>query len=290
MHDLTVFIPTFNRSDFLENTLRINLSMINTIRPIINLVVLDNASTDSTFDVCKKYGVNYIRNDCNIGLQGSFKKILKYSYSKNIPVLIISDEDVIDPRFLSRMSEIQCQPNSVIIGGYNNVHGRDDKARRNKFTLKGWSDLDIMYHGLISGYIFNISEKKLLDRVLKLIEPRNLFPHYAMMMKGINWTCSGVPTCFTLFQDTKTHLYDEWESKSHHLSHQSIYLYESFIFENYITDKDLKNYLKNLHMVSTIYNLKYNTNSKMGLLILLKYLFTTKPHLIIKYALRYLGS
>ena len=55
---LTIAIPTYNRCDLLEKTLR-NVFSQEWIEKV-EVLVVDNASTDNTSEMIKKYNVRYI--------------------------------------------------------------------------------------------------------------------------------------------------------------------------------------------------------------------------------------
>lgn len=65
---ITICIPTSNRSDLLNQALQ-SVAM-QTIKPF-EVLIVDNASTDNTQDIVKKYdiyGFRYIRNSTNVGM------------------------------------------------------------------------------------------------------------------------------------------------------------------------------------------------------------------------------
>lgn len=88
--DISIVIPTFNRSDFLDKSLEIHLPICKTYN--INIYIFDNSSSDSTCDVvskwmCKYDNLIYICNDSNIGSNANFKKALLYPDSKYVWLL-----------------------------------------------------------------------------------------------------------------------------------------------------------------------------------------------------------
>lgn len=63
----------------------------------VEILILDNASTDETRDVVKKYAehkfLKYIKNDENIGADNNFKKAISLSSGKY--VWIFGDDDLV---------------------------------------------------------------------------------------------------------------------------------------------------------------------------------------------------
>ena len=50
---LTIAIPTFNRANYLNKSLECIVSQLNAFSNV-ELIVIDNASTDETYKVCQK--------------------------------------------------------------------------------------------------------------------------------------------------------------------------------------------------------------------------------------------
>lgn len=72
-------LPVFNGSEFIEKTLN---SIANQSFKDYTLIILDNASTDSTFEICARFSqtdsrIKIIRNEYNIGAVNNFIKVAK---------------------------------------------------------------------------------------------------------------------------------------------------------------------------------------------------------------------
>lgn len=102
---LTIAIPTYNRSNYLDLCLKRIFEEIETLsinnRCLVKVYVSDNASTDETHNVISKYAVKYfdfitiVVNDSNIG---GDRNIVQCYESANTPyVWILGDDDVILP-------------------------------------------------------------------------------------------------------------------------------------------------------------------------------------------------
>lgn len=99
-HDvlLSICIPTFERSALLEQSLRSILGQFP--EDAVEIVVLDNASTDQTREVVEAAQgqhrcVRYIRNDVNIGLDRN--AIRAIDEARGEYVFLFSDDDVLLP-------------------------------------------------------------------------------------------------------------------------------------------------------------------------------------------------
>lgn len=102
---LTIAIPTYNRSRFLEQ-------LLNSLAPQVRgearveLIVSDNASTDDTQEVIMRFqqqGLQFIasRNEVNIGGDANIHRCFELANSKY--VWIIGDDDVVGPNAISKV-------------------------------------------------------------------------------------------------------------------------------------------------------------------------------------------
>ncbi|MEA5113412.1 MAG: glycosyltransferase [Geobacteraceae bacterium] len=78
---LSIVIPTYNRSEFLDHCLQVHIPLAKTYN--IRIFVFDNASTDATAEVVrnriKEYPlIDYHCNESNIGPDRNFERALKY--------------------------------------------------------------------------------------------------------------------------------------------------------------------------------------------------------------------
>lgn len=95
MIKLSICIPTFNRSQFLKICLA-NLEK-QIISNQIEVIVIDNASSDNTIDVVTSFeskipNLKYFKNDINLGYTGN--QIKCYEYSTGLYTAFLSDDDV----------------------------------------------------------------------------------------------------------------------------------------------------------------------------------------------------
>lgn len=87
---LSIVIPTYNRADFLDYCLEVHIPLARAHN--IQIVISDNASTDSTEMVVNKHLkeyplIKYCRNDTNIGPDKNFECALKYPQAEYIWLL-----------------------------------------------------------------------------------------------------------------------------------------------------------------------------------------------------------
>lgn len=97
---LSIVIPTFNRSNYLDNQIEWAIASINGNWDEVELVVCDNASTDGTIEVCSKWkkrlGLNLkvFRNDKNVGLVKNCLLAIERAGAKY--VWLVGDDDPVD--------------------------------------------------------------------------------------------------------------------------------------------------------------------------------------------------
>lgn len=94
-YQLTIAIPTYNRSEKLKNTLERVLNYIEGLA--VELLVSDNASTDDTFlivqELKKNSNISYYRNEENLGFDGNFLNCL--SNAKGEYIWLLGDDDIV---------------------------------------------------------------------------------------------------------------------------------------------------------------------------------------------------
>src|ERR1039457_2701650 len=101
---VSICIPTRNRAALLRRCLSLVLPQI-PAKPV-EVVVIDNASTDQTTDVVQEFlpkypGLRYFRNPANLGYSGGQAKCVEYSRGKYTAILC--DDDVYAPNAIETM-------------------------------------------------------------------------------------------------------------------------------------------------------------------------------------------
>jgi len=95
----SVTIPTYNSAEYLEETL---LSVLNQGlgEDEIEILVIDNCSTDGTADLVRRVGkgrVRFFQNESNIGINGNFNRCVKMA--KGELVHLLNSDDTVNPGF-----------------------------------------------------------------------------------------------------------------------------------------------------------------------------------------------
>lgn len=92
-HKVDVIIPSYNYGHFLDEAIE---SVLSQSYENFCLTIMDNASTDDTADVVKKWQkkdgrVNYVRNEKNLGFHGNVEKGLSVTFAKYVAILPADD-------------------------------------------------------------------------------------------------------------------------------------------------------------------------------------------------------
>lgn len=106
---LTIAIPTYNRSPFLEESLKRICFQLKGYEDLVELLVSDNCSSDNTMHVIKKFqnegtAIIYNRNSVNRGMDGNFVYCFQNATSKY--VWILGDDDYLVEGTLVRILEL----------------------------------------------------------------------------------------------------------------------------------------------------------------------------------------
>jgi glycosyltransferase involved in cell wall biosynthesis len=112
---VSVVLPVYNGDNFLVQTLDAILAQEFTD---FELVICDNASTDQTSAICRRYvdldaRVTYHRNSHNIGMTGNFNKVIALAQGEYIK--IAAHDDMIAPEFLKACVAVLDQHPDIIL-------------------------------------------------------------------------------------------------------------------------------------------------------------------------------
>ena len=93
---LSICIPTYNRAEILNNTLNSIITDVD-FDSRIEIIISDNASTDHTYDICKRFtkiysNIHYYRNSENI-IDENFTKAL--SYGSGLYLKLLNDSIIL---------------------------------------------------------------------------------------------------------------------------------------------------------------------------------------------------
>jgi len=100
MADITIGMPVFNDLDFIEESLACILNQ--TFRDFV-LIISDDASTDGSGEICRKYAekdtrIKYIKHEINIGISRNMQFLLSIAETEFF--MWAGDDDLYDPNFI----------------------------------------------------------------------------------------------------------------------------------------------------------------------------------------------
>jgi glycosyltransferase involved in cell wall biosynthesis len=116
MLKVSIIIPTFNRENYLPQTIE---SALNQDYPNVEVIVSDNASTDNTEESVKKYDADsrfkYFRNEKNLGMVGNQRRgLFKYS-SGDWGLVLDSDDYLCDNSYISKAVRLIEENKNVVL-------------------------------------------------------------------------------------------------------------------------------------------------------------------------------
>lgn len=188
---LSFTIPTFNRANYLNDLLSQLIPQCDELNEaklkLIKIIISDNASTDNTQEIIKKWQRPYlknIRNSKNIGGDPNFIECVKKSQGQYI--WICGDDELLCPNAIEKvLSIIQTESPALIIASdkaYNPRLQTNSLFANYQEFLSHFSNIDPYYplsHTLISTNIFkrNIYNESIATMRL----PTNYAHMYAIM-------------------------------------------------------------------------------------------------------------
>ena len=123
---LSVCLPTYNGVNYLAQAIE---SILNQSYVDFELVICDDASKDSTFELLQKYAVNdkrirLYRNEHNIGLFANYNKCLAYASADLIK--LFAQDDLLSPTALERCIDVfEREPDVVLVSVARNLINSD---------------------------------------------------------------------------------------------------------------------------------------------------------------------
>jgi len=114
---LSIIICTYNRIDLLQKCIT---SLLPQLNEKVELIIIDNNSTDNTQDICQNYAFQY--NKINYIFEG--KKGLSFARNKGLVVsnaewiLFLDDDTIAFPDLVDRALVITNQDKFACVGGY----------------------------------------------------------------------------------------------------------------------------------------------------------------------------
>lgn len=158
---LSVCIPTYNRANYLPTCLDSIVSEFknNEVFNKVEIVIADNASTDNTTEIVKKYqekysNIIYFRNERNIGFDRSFTKLIEKATGKYC--LSIGDDDAFFEGALPLILE-KIKGSNIPFFSLN-FWGYDSELKNPVLPHPNFKISKDIYYNRLSDYIKSIKE------------------------------------------------------------------------------------------------------------------------------------
>ena len=126
----TIAIPVYNREVMVRDAIE---SALLSDRQDIRVLVIDNCSTDSTYEVAKSYctdpRLDVVRNDSNLGLFGNFNRCLELSTGQCVCILCSDDRH--RPGFIEKAIEaMEANPSAGLLTGHHRMIDKEGNFLR----------------------------------------------------------------------------------------------------------------------------------------------------------------
>ncbi len=143
---LHVLMPTFNRADLLDQTLRQVLNQ-DCDESLWKLTVIDNASTDKTKEILKKYSnlnnnFEFIINPRNVGLFGNLNNCIDFAETQKF-MIIHSDDSVVENFIPKALETIKNLEDTDLIIGPSKAYLLESNE-----SLENWHSSELFTQGI----------------------------------------------------------------------------------------------------------------------------------------------
>ncbi len=157
---ITIGLPVYNGEKFIQNILD---SILSQTYENFELIISDNASIDSTFNICQEYvlrdkRIKYIKQDKNMGIIWNFNFVLKQSNEKYF--VWAASDDLWHQEFLHKNLEvleenknIVCSIGNVVYSDIRNYKFKLDNSVKNNFEYRYVKSTHGTYENRVRTYL-----------------------------------------------------------------------------------------------------------------------------------------
>lgn len=131
-------MPVYNGERFLREALD---SVLAQTYANFELLISDNASTDSTADICREYAsrdrrIHYVRQERNRGILENTAYVMDQASARYF--MLVGDDDVYDPAYLATMVALMEASEEVVLAfsGYAYIGERGEKSELQNVAMK----------------------------------------------------------------------------------------------------------------------------------------------------------
>ncbi len=171
-NNLEIFIQTYNRAEFLAQTLK---SICNQSAQDFDIIIADNASTDSTKEIVEDLkqqfpdrNIVFLPSEKNIGGPENTKRII--SMAKKEWTMIFHDDDLIHPNYIKTAMDLANQNPDVVTVSctyipYENPKGEDWEVLSSKAYMGDEKEFaSLLFRGLTHNFASTIYKTAILKQ------------------------------------------------------------------------------------------------------------------------------
>lgn len=156
--NLTIAIPTYNRDSLLKENLNKLLPQLYSVEGV-ELLIIDNASTDSTFEVCNKASdegyLTYIKLNKNLGM--AFSQYECFSRARGDYIWILADDDMIEENGINIILESISSKYDIYSFNYKAINESISSSigpNESKKFEQGYQLINLRSVGHMSAFVF----------------------------------------------------------------------------------------------------------------------------------------
>lgn len=169
---VSIVIPSYNSEKFIENTIK---SILAQTYKDFTLTIVDDKSTDTTFEIVKSFKderINIIKNEVNLGLVKNWNKCLDIG-KKSEYMLIICNDDIIEKNYLEKKVLAFNEDREVVLvcNATKIINEKGKKLfSRNNIKEEKLESKDVLTYSLKKGNIFGepscvMLKSEIIDKV-----------------------------------------------------------------------------------------------------------------------------
>jgi len=212
--NVSICIPTYNGQEYLEECLD---SVVNQTLPNIEILIVDDQSSDETVKICKNYAkhdsrINVFINKKNLGLVGNWNNC--HGLAKNKWIKFVFQDDIIHPYCVERMIFYALKNNTLfsICNRKFIIESNADNEIRKYFEnkLKKLNDFNYTTQALNKGFLSQIIAANPLENIFgeptTYLYHKRLIDKYGSFNKNIDQLCDYEFVLRTCLNEKITHV------------------------------------------------------------------------------------
>lgn len=188
---VSILIPTYNQERFISNAI---ISALNQDYDNLSIVILDDSSTDKTYDIAKSFEskdkrVRVYRNEENLGRTKTYRRLLYELNNSNWVVMLDGDDYFINSSFIKKAVDIVLNYKDIfaVLGGYIKKENKMEIKNVAKRQLVNGFDVFLKYPDIVYSHgslLFNAEIAKKIDAYRLGIMSDDLDTHLRLFMEG----------------------------------------------------------------------------------------------------------